>query len=129
MDLSFEAKDGVLYGSIRGPFTLREAVDAFTEVCIRALKLGVTKALVDCQDAVGQLSTIERYQLGEQVAFNCHAITAAMVRVAVIGAPPLVNGFAALVASNRGLQSRTFPNVEEASQWLGIASSAAGPFI
>jgi len=48
--------------------------------------------------------------------------------VAVIGKPPLVTGFGAQVASNRGLPSMTFSERQPALNWLRAFGSktAAG---
>jgi hypothetical protein len=38
--------------------------------------------------------------------------------LAIVGNPPLVNGFAALVASNRGVTVTTFSDTRQAVEWL-----------
>ena len=47
-------------------------------------------------------------------------------KVATVGKPPLINGLAARVASNRGLVAETFSELQEAMDWLkGFGSKAA----
>jgi hypothetical protein len=55
----------------------------------------------------GELSDLERYEIGKSMAENClnHSMFPA---VAVVGKPPTITGFEALVATNRGLTVFTF---------------------
>ena len=39
-------------------------------------------------------------------------------KVAIVGKPPLINGFGALVASNRGVAAETFSDSAQATGWL-----------
>ncbi len=47
-------------------------------------------------------------------------------KVAMVGKAPLIDGFAAWVASNRGLSAETFSELQKAMDWLkGFGSKAA----
>ena len=55
----------------------------------------------------GELSDLERYEIGKSMAENClsHSM---FPTIALVGKPPTITGFEALVATNRGLTVFTF---------------------
>jgi hypothetical protein len=81
--------------------------------------------LVDCSSVEGELSTLDRYELGRSVAEYCNS-RSTTPKIATVGKLPLITGFAALVASNRALVAETFSELQEAIDWLkGFGSEAA----
>lgn len=117
MDLVLEASHDVLYGTLSGDVDLTDLIDAFTRIYRFAGSSRLKKALIDCSAVRGELSTMQRYELGDKVAALYHRENGS-VRFAVIGHPPMLNGFAALVASNRGVAAQVFETGADALEWL-----------
>jgi len=124
-DLKAESKDGILVATAAGRVSLRDAISVFTNVCDVAAQSGVDRILVDCLSVEGELSTMERYELGRTMAEYCTS-RSLTPKVATVGCPPLINGFAARVAWNRGLVAETFSESQKARDWLnGFGSKEA----
>jgi hypothetical protein len=117
MDLKVESKEGVLVATAAGRVSLSEVIGVFTKVCDVAAERGLDQILVDCLSVEGELSTMERYELGRTMAEYCHSQSISP-KVATVGKLPLIDGFAARVASNRGLVAETFPELQKAMDWL-----------
>lgn len=129
MDLSVDAIDGVVVVTAAGCVSLSDAISVFTKACDVAAQRGFHLILVDCLSVDGELSTMERYELGRTVAEYCSGRSMSP-KVATVGKAPLIDGFAARVASNRGLASETFSESQRAMGWLkGFGSKAATPGI
>ncbi len=125
MDVTVESEDGVLVATAAGPVSLSEAISVFTKACDIAVERGADRILVDCLAVEGELSTMERYELGRSVAEYCSS-RSITPKVATVGKPPLINGFGARVAWNRGLVAETFSELQKARDWLkGFGSKAA----
>jgi hypothetical protein len=73
--------------------------------------------LADASAAEGKLSDMDRYQLGRSMA-EYYISKRLVFKVAIVGKPPLINGFGALVASNRGVATETFSDTAHATRWL-----------
>lgn len=78
---------------------------------------GVDRILVDVSVAEGDLSCFDRYELGRTMA-DYYVSKSMAFKVATVGKPPLVDGFAALVASNRGVTAETLLDTTRAAEWL-----------
>jgi hypothetical protein len=128
MDLTAESKDGILVATVVGLVSLSEAISVFTKACDVAAERGFDRILADCLSVEGELSTMERYELGRTVANYCTS-RSIYLRVATVGDPPLIDGFAARVASNRGLVAETFPELQKALDWLNQLGSKDAPGI
>jgi len=124
MDLKLESRDGFLLATATGRASLSEAIRVFTKACDVAAEKGLNRILVDCSLVKGELSTLERYELGRTVAEHCTS-RSMTPKVATVGKPPGVDGFAALVASNRGVVAETFSELESALGWLNRFGSKA----
>ena len=104
---------------------MSEAISVFTKACDVGAERGFDRILVDCLSVEGELSTMERYELGRTVAEYCNSRSISP-KVATVGKPPLINGFAAQVAWNRGVVAETFSELQKALDWLkGSGSKAA----
>ena len=126
-DLNVESKERFLVATAAGQVSLSEAISVFTKACDVAAERGLDLILVDCLSVEGELSTMERYELGRTVAEYCNS-RCTTTKVATVGKLPLINGFAARVASNRGLVTETFSELQKAMDWLkGFGSQAAAP--
>jgi hypothetical protein len=117
MDLKLELRDHVLVAEISGQLTLREALRVCKLVCDGAAERGFSTYLLDASAVDGELSAIERYELGKTIADYCVAHRW-FHRVALIGRETAVRGFAELVAPNRGLVVERFSDRRKALEWL-----------
>jgi hypothetical protein len=117
MDLKLKVANHVLIAEVSGHLTLREALKVCILACDGAGKRGSSTFLMDASAVDGELSIFERYQLGKTVADYCvsHGWS---YKVALLGTEPAVNGFGALVASNRGLVATHFRDRKKALEWL-----------
>ena len=124
IDLKVEPEDRIVVATVEGRVSLSEATNVFTKACDAAAESGFALILVDCLSVEGELSTMERYELGRALAEYCNSRSIA-AKVATVGKAPLINGFAALVARNRGLVAETFSETQEAISWLKRFDSKA----
>ena len=67
---------------------------------------------------------MKRYELGRTLAEYCNSRSLTPT-VATVGKLPLINGFAARVAWNRGLVAETFSELQKAMDWLNSFGSKA----
>jgi hypothetical protein len=111
-----ESRDGILFATAAGRVSLSDAISVFTKAC-DVSEERVYRILVDCLSVEGELSDMERYELGRTMAEYCNS-RSLTPRVATFGYPPLINGFAAQVAWNRGLVADTFSELQIAMDWL-----------
>jgi hypothetical protein len=124
MDLKMEAEESVLVVTAAGRVSLSEAISVFTKACDVAAERGFDRILVDCLSVEGELSIMDRYELGRTMAEYCNS-RSITPKVATVGRLPLINGFAARVASNRGLVAETFSESQKAMGWLNEFASKA----
>src|SRR5215471_13855626 len=121
MSIQFQIEEMPDYLAVR--FTGTGAVEdvpqpfeLIAEYCIRANK---NKLLLDFTGArgYGKLYLADRYFFGEQAQIFARY---ELGKVAVIARPERVDPekFADVVAQNRGINLRSFTNVEEAREWL-----------
>ena len=124
MQLTLLSQDGFLLGTAAGLASIEEVLCVFKNVIDTATEQGFDKILIDFLAVTGGLSDMDRYDIGKTMAGYCRN-KSIYPRVAVIGKPPVVTGFGAQVASNRGLNSMTFSESQAALNWLRVASSKA----
>jgi len=94
------------------------------EVVAESTERGASKVLVDCLLIAGGPSMFDRYALAEflaQEVVGCIIAGKIIPRLAIVGREPLVdpNRFGELVARNRGVQTKTVEEMEDAVNWLG----------
>jgi hypothetical protein len=124
MDLKLEARDGSLFATATGRVSFREARECWKTVCDAAAERGSSKILFDWLGAEGELSDLEKYEVSKNILEYC-SYTSMSPAVAVVGRPPTITGFGALVASNRGLMVVTFSERQVALDWLNAFGSKA----
>jgi hypothetical protein len=117
IDLKGDSEERVLVAKADGQVSLSEVVSIFTKACDVAAEKGFDRILVDCLQVEGELATLERYELGRKVAEYC-LNRSFNPKIATVGKLPLVDGFGALVAGNRGLTAETFSELPKAMDWL-----------
>jgi hypothetical protein len=124
MQLTILPQDDFLLATAVGRVSIEEVLRVFKNVIDTATERGFDKILIDFLALTGRLSDIDRYDIGKTMAEYCRN-KSIHPRVAVIGKPPIVTGFGAQVASNRGLVSMTFSESQAALNWLRLVSSKA----
>ena len=110
-------KDGILWIKVTGEAEVEDAVRVFAKMCGDAAARKARGVLMDLSKLTGNLTGQERLELGSRVAACAEALGGAP-RIAVLNAPPTVDGFAAMVAQNRGVTVELFDTPEEALEWL-----------
>jgi hypothetical protein len=122
MDVRIESRDTMLWVTITGQVSLAGAVENAKKFCDTSADLGLNRILVDCSKLKGELSTLDRYELGRTAAEYAVSKRIAPV-LAFVGHPPTIDGFAARVASNRGLVASVFSERQAALDWLNQGGS------
>jgi hypothetical protein len=122
MDLKLESRDGLLLATVTGRVSFSEALKCWNSVCDTAAEYG--KILFDWLGVEGEISDLEKYEVSKNIV-GYWAHTSITPTVAVVGKPPTITGFGALVASNRGLMILTFSERQAALEWLNAFGSKA----
>jgi hypothetical protein len=119
MRLDIEVRDGLLLVAVHGTASLDGSLRALKRVMDRARKERVSRILIDARPVDGVLSTFERYELGKHTADYIKE-RRMDPRVAFVGEPPVVDGFAVRVAQNLGITVELFFTRQEALSWLAV---------
>ena len=124
MDLKLESRDGFLLATATGRVSSSEAREWCKNICDSAAERGFNRIVLYCLGVEGELSDLERYEIGKSMAEKC--LSRSMYpTIALIGKPPTITEFEAEVARNRGLTVFTFPERQAGLEWLkGIGSKA-----
>lgn len=117
LHIDIELQGGLLLVNASGNFTFDAALRLLKEACDRAKEKEVNKILVNCLAMDGELTTIERYNLGVEVATYVKQ-RQMNPRLAFVGKPPTIDGFGVRVGQNRGLVTEVFSSQQEALNWL-----------
>jgi hypothetical protein len=72
-NLKVDSKEGVLVATAAGRVSLSEAISVFTKACDVGAERGFDRILVGCLSVEGELSTMERYELGKTMAEYCNS--------------------------------------------------------
>ena len=124
ISLGFEAEDGFLHCRASGVYSFEDGCWMIHEVVAESTERGVAKVLVDCLLIAGSPSMFDRYAMAEFLAQEVvgYIIAGKIIpRLAILGREPLVdpNRLGELVATNRGVQTKTVEQMEDAVKWLG----------
>ena len=107
----------LLLAVVTGTMSFDAVWQILKEICDTALQNKSTRILVDALAAQEVLKTIDRYTIGVKLVDYCGR-QKLWPRLAFVGSAPVVDGFGVLVAKNRGLDTKTFPNWKEALEWV-----------
>jgi hypothetical protein len=110
--------EGVLIATLTGPVSLETAVERFQEAFTFAAENNVRRILFNCLNAAGELSTSERYRLATRVVGYVRVLNIGNPAIALVGEPPVVNGFGLQVAQNMGALALLFTDMQLALRWL-----------
>jgi hypothetical protein len=126
MQLTLASVDDFLLATATGRVSVKEVLCVFKKVIDTATERGLERILIDFLAVTGELTVMELYAIAKTMAEYC-VTKSSCPKVALIGKPPLVTGFGAEVASNRGLTSMTFSERQPALNWLhAFGSKASG---
>ena len=117
LHIAFELRGDVLHATVKGTFSLEEAVRLFRQLCDTAAEKKVSKILVNNLNVDGNVSTMDRYEFGGEMATQLKQ-RQMHVRLAFVGRLPAMDGFAAIVAQNRGIVTELFSTEKDALRWL-----------
>jgi hypothetical protein len=121
MEVKVELRGDHVNAALAGPLALEELLRAFEAAYNAAFDQGLRPILIDCSELDGEMSTKDRFLLGKNGVDYWSSKSWKMIpKIAVVGEAPLIDGFAALVASSGGVNARTFSTVREALEWLGV---------
>jgi hypothetical protein len=128
ISLGFQATEEFLHCRASGMYSFEDGCWMLDEVVAESTQRGATRVLVDCLLIVGSPTMFDRYALAEFLAQEVvgYIIAGKIVpRLAILGREPLVdpNRFGELVARNRGVQTKTVEQMEDAVSWLGAGGN------
>src|SRR5215475_12745843 len=109
LQANIEVHGDLLTVTLRGEWSFNAALHLLKLTFDSALEERASLILVDCLAMKSTFTTHDRYELGME-SQNYLQSRWMVPRIAVVGNPPAVDGFAALVASNRGVTTRVFSN-------------------
>jgi hypothetical protein len=124
MQVTLALQDDFLLATATGRASVKEVLRVFKKVIDTATERGLKQILMDFLAVTGVLAVLDLYEIGKAMAEYCVS-KSIYPKVALIGKPPLVTGFVAEVASNRGLTSMTFLERQPALNWLRAFGSKA----
>ena len=123
LDIAFELHGDVIHATVTGTFSLKEAVRLFRQLCDTAADKKVSKILINNLNVHGNVSTMDRYEFGGEMARQLKQ-RQINLRLAFVGRLPVMDGFAAIVAQNQGVVTEVFSTEHEALRWLDLWRSA-----
>ena len=124
LKIATNASSNVLYVLNEGEFTLESAARTFLEVVVTAEENQCTKVLMDGRLVTGDPTIVERFYYGEFAATSVNVSTRSKLRpqFAYVLHEPVLDPLrlGETVAANRGMQVKTFDNLADAVDWLGL---------
>ena|SRR5579863_2703891 len=121
MEVKFDSRTDCVFVTITGPMPPEGLLSVFYKIIDTAIERGLALILLDFSALDGTLTASERFNLGEDAAaYFLNKSRTIRPKIAVVGKAPLIDGFGAMVASNRGINAKTFSDVPQALDWLGI---------
>jgi hypothetical protein len=106
-----------------GAYDQEEAKKMFIDVAEIAKQKKLYKILFDARKVIGNISTMDRHELGVLLAqLTLDKNEVKTLRVTIVGTEPTVDPkrFAETVAVNRGAILKVCTDYNEAVEWLGI---------
>jgi hypothetical protein len=118
LHIDVELQEGQLLVIARGTLEFDVALRLLKQLCATAKDKGVNKILVNGLALDGELSTVERYRLGAEMAVYLRQQLRMLPRVAFVGKAPTMDGFGVRVAQNRDVITEIFSSEQAAQEWL-----------
>src|SRR4030095_915061 len=101
---------------MRDPVTAKVIVSAIQEMADYCQSENLNKVLVDARTVHEEISIIDRYTLGVNVA----KVIGSKITLAIVAQDDLINHVAENVAVNRYGKLKVFSDMDKATEWLGI---------
>ena len=127
MELTLDicADSGLLHATYSGEFSLAEAQNTFLQILDGIEHHKARKVVVDGKTLTGEPTTLERFLYGEFTAEKVQVLrmrTGLSPKFAYILIPPVLDSrrLGENVAVNRGMLVKTFENLDNALEWLGV---------
>jgi hypothetical protein len=117
MNSRIQVEEDLMIVCMSGEIDLAEGLELFKSRFDSAMETGCRRILFDATEVRGELTTHERFILGEEMAKHEH-LRGFHPRMALLGSLPTVDGFGVLVVQNRGVNAKAFSVKEEALGWL-----------
>ncbi len=122
MVFRIEPQERYLLVTVTGEITAGEVPGVFRRAMAEAASRQIGRILFNCLEMQGNFSITDRLNFVAQFTENADADALGLRQhFAVVGRPPVVDGFAAMHLRNRGFHVQTFPTVSEALNWLGVS--------
>src|SRR5260221_6917620 len=119
MEVKFDSRTDCVFATLIGPMSLEGLLQAFYKILDAAVDRSLGLVLIDFSVLGGTLATSERFNLAENAAaYFLSKSRTIRPKIAIVGKAPLIDGFGAMVASNRGLNAKAFSEVPQALDWL-----------
>src|SRR5215475_15006054 len=119
---SMEVQGALLLVVVKGQLSFNAAWDVLKQTYNTALEKQLNLILVDALAVEGKLTSFEKYRLGTETVTYFRS-KQMQPRIACVGKPPSMDGFAVLVAKNRWVAAEKFSNRQEALHWLGLSKN------
>jgi hypothetical protein len=126
LEYKVEPKNGYLLMTCTGTYE-PSAAGEFTDQIVEACKIHrPAKFLIDLRQVEGDMTTMNRFELSVLAAakYFANILTGQIskCRYAIVGNHPLVDPhkFEETVATNRGINVRTFTELKNACNWLEV---------
>lgn len=108
-------KEDYIYFKIKGDYSWKNERPKFDEIVKASDNLNCETILLDCREINYDVSTFDRYEIGEYIAENYGERN---LKIALLGNPKKLDRFTETVAQNRGANFRMFTEENEALKWL-----------
>lgn len=128
MKLTIITEPDVVVAQVSGEFSLPEAKRVFLELLDTTEKNGLQKILFDGREITTAPTDMERFGYAEyaakSVAVFMQRNRGVSLKFAYVLLPPVLDPkkFGETVALNRGMLVKSFDNLDDACQWLGLTA-------
>lgn len=120
-DIESTVKTGYVLIAASGDYSLIKANHLFESAIDYALLHNKSNVLINVNNVTGSIPLMDRFYFAENLANyrKKHGLSK-IKKIAVVGHEPIVHEerFGEQVAINRGVNSRVFTDISEASDWL-----------
>ena len=123
MQYDIESHPTYLRAACSGSYAYEDVRRVYEDAIATASARDVPKILIDMREVVGDIPTMERFNLGSYLAELClEHQKSARFRIAVIGKAPLIGPerFGENVARNRGVLGLATTNLDEVREFLEL---------
>ncbi|HEX2697253.1 MAG TPA: hypothetical protein VHM28_06050 [Anaerolineales bacterium] len=111
---TFENRGNYLFVEIAGLYSLKLILSTIQKISDNCQHDNLGKVLVDLRELEGDLSIIDRFEIGVEVA----RVIGPKIKVAAVARRSIINYMAETVAVNRGANLKVFSEMGKALNWL-----------